>query len=151
MHIAYVSLERQLIVDGGLETQTYAGVWRTLRAFTEGEAGVLVALHAGTHQQEGTEGFAREHVQTVYAQRILLIALLAIFGAGIRGAQLDIPVLGNRFTETQACAIAGLIRGKVGIWLECVEAGLNVPGGIDFLGLCAEGGAQYCGGNGDFF
>ena len=151
MHVAHVSLEGQLVIDRRLEAQADAGVRRSLAAFTEGEAGVLVALHASANQQEWTEGFAREHVQAVDAQRILLVALLAVFGTGVRGAQLDIPIGRNRLAETQARAVTGFIGGEVGIWLECIETRLNIPGWVDFLGLRAEGGAQDCGGNGDFF
>src|SRR5476649_1937777 len=101
MDVADVSLERQLVGHRCLETQAGAQVRRGLGGLAVDEGVGLVAFRADADQHEWTEGFTREQVQAIDAQRALLIALAVFAGAVVGRAQLDIPAFADWLTEFQ--------------------------------------------------
>ena len=152
MHVADVSLEAGAFVDVCLETQTGADVRGVLGGFADEVALALVALDTAADQDERTERFTRKHVETVHAQRVLLIAFAVFLGAGVGGAHLHIPRLVDSFTELQAGARAALVDAEVVVRLEAVDARLDVPRRVDdrVLGHSGKRRAQGCCGEGDF-
>jgi hypothetical protein len=114
---------------------------------------LLSALGAGADQHEGTEALAREHVQAVHAQRLLLVAL-AVFtraGAGVASWRSQSGLSG--FADFQAGAPAALVDAEVVVRLHAVDAGLQIPRWVDdrILGVRRERGAQDGGGEGNVF
>jgi hypothetical protein len=77
----------------------------------------------------------------------LLVALVVFLGARIGVTHLQVEVLGHRLADLQAATVGALVHDEAGVGLEGVDAGLDVPGGVDVRALrhCGGRAEQRCG------